>query len=112
LFQRFATGEGALIEVSMLESLLDFQFEVLTCFYNDGHTLPRRSALNSGHAYIAAPYGIYETAEGCLALAMGSIPELGRLLECDALLAYDDASEWYMRRDEIKRILRDHLLTK
>lgn len=112
LLQRFATGEGSLVEVSMLESLLDFQFEVLTCFYNDGHALPKRSVRNNGHAYIAAPYGIYETAKGYLALAMGNIPELGKLLECDALLAYDDPGSWYDLRDDIKCILRDHLLTK
>ena len=109
LFNRFATGEGALIEVSMLESLLDFQFEVLTCFYNDGHELPQRSVVNNGHAYIGAPYGIYKTVEGYMALAMGDIPGLGRLLGCDALLSYTNSSNWYDKRDEIKVILQDYL---
>ncbi|WP_262920022.1 CoA transferase [Niabella hibiscisoli] len=36
LYQKGVTGEGGSIEVSMLESALDFQFEVLTCYYNDG----------------------------------------------------------------------------
>lgn len=109
LFQRLTTGKGALIEVSMLESLIDFQFEVLSCFYNDGHALPQRSAVNNGHAYISAPYGIYRTAEGYLALAMGDIVRLGRLLKCDALLSYTDSSEWFDKRDEIKTILQDYL---
>lgn len=112
LFNRFTTGEGALIEVSMLESLLDFQFEVLTCFYNDGHALPQRSAVNNGHAYIGAPYGIYKTAEGYMALAMGDIPRLGRLLGCDALLPYTNPPDWFGKRDEIKTILESHLCTK
>ncbi len=112
LFNRFSTGEGALIEVSMLESLLDFQFEVLTCFYNDGHEIPERSAVNNAHAYIAAPYGIYKTAQGYMALAMGQIPLLGQLLGCRELLAYTIASDWFDKRDEIKIILENHLLTK
>lgn len=112
LFNRFTTGEGALIEVSMLESLLDFQFEVLTCFYNDGHTLPQRSIVNNGHAYIAAPYGIYITAEGYLALAMGDIPHLGRLLGCDALLCYTNPADWFNKRDEIKKILQNFVSNK
>lgn len=112
LFNRLATGEGALIEVSMLESLLDFQFEVLTCFYNDGHTLPQRSTVNNGHAYIAAPYGIYKTAKGYLALAMGDIPHLGRLLGCDALLGYTNPADWFDKRDEIKKILQDCVSNK
>jgi crotonobetainyl-CoA:carnitine CoA-transferase CaiB-like acyl-CoA transferase len=112
LFSRFTTGEGALVEVSMLESLLDFQFEVLTCFYNDGHALPKRSAVSNGHAYIGAPYGIYKTAEGYLALAMGDIPSLGRLLGCAAVLSYTNPSDWFDKRDEIKVILQDHLSLK
>ncbi len=112
LFSRITTGEGALVEVSMLESLLDFQFEVLTCFYNDGHALPQRSAVSNGHAYIGAPYGIYKSAEGYLALAMVDIPSLGRLLECDALLSYTNPSDWFDKRDKIKVILKDHLSLK
>jgi crotonobetainyl-CoA:carnitine CoA-transferase CaiB-like acyl-CoA transferase len=112
LYDRFTSGEGALIEVSMLESLLDFQFEVLTCFYNDGNLLPQRSGINNGHAYIAAPYGIYRTAHGYLALAMGNIPQLGELLGCHALLFYTDPADWFNKRDEIKTILQDYLIDK
>jgi len=112
LFSRLTTGEGALVEVSMLESLLDFQFEVLTCFYNDGHKLPERSAVNNAHAYIAAPYGIYKTLQGYLALAMGNILQLGALLGCDGLLNYTNPADWFDKRDEIKLMLQDHLKTK
>ena len=45
------------------------------------------AAINNAHAYLAAPYGIYQTADGFLALAMGSIPVLGDLLDCPPLLA-------------------------
>ena len=112
LFSRFSTGEGALVEVSMLESLIDFQFEVLTCFYNDGHTLPERDAVNNAHAYIAAPYGIYKTSSGYLALAMGDIVRLGTLLGCDKLLSYTNRADWFDKKDEIKMILQDHLTSK
>lgn len=112
IFARFTSNEGALIEVSMMESLLDFQFEVLTCFYNDGHQLPQRSMINNAHAYIAAPYGVYKTNEGYLALAMGNILKLGTLLQCAALQDYTNPADWFNKRDEIKTILRDHLKTK
>lgn len=112
LFQRTITGEGALIQVSMLESILDFQFEVLTCFYNDGKELPVRSAVNNGHAYIQAPYGIYETKDEYLALAMGNIMVLKDLLGCEALSPYKDSADWFDKRDEIKAILAKHLSHK
>ncbi len=106
------TGEGSLVQVSMLESLLDFQFEALTSYYNDGKQLPQRSDVNNAHAYIAAPYGIYRTLDGLLALAMCKIDQLGVLLNCDKLLPFTDPKEWYNRRDEIKTILKYHLLLK
>lgn len=110
LYQRNYTGQGIKISVSLLESLLDFEFEVLTSFYNDGHELPLRSLVNNAHAFVAAPYGIYETADGFIALAMNSIKVLGQLLGCDRLTYYDDASQWFAKRDEIKLILSDHLI--
>ena len=112
LYQRAVTGEGALVQVSMFESILDFQSEVLTCFYNDGSQLPVRSAVNNGHAYMPAPCGIYKTADGHLALAMGGIPLLGKLLDCAALEQYSDPGDWFTRRDEIKGMLAARLLTQ
>lgn len=111
LYQRAITGEGALVQVSMFESILDFQFEVLTCFYNDGNQLPVRSSVNNGHAYISAPYGIYKTTNGYFALAMGNIPELCNLLQCSDLDQFTDDSEWFTERDKIKAILASHLAT-
>ena len=110
LYQRAITGEGALVQVSMFESILDFQFEVLTCFYNDGNELPVRSSVNNGHAYISAPYGIYKTKDGYLALAMGNILVLAGLLQCRGLDMFTDPTDWFRRRDEIKKILAQHLV--
>lgn len=112
LVRRGRTGIGGLVEVSLLESILDFQFEVLTTHLNDGGQLPVRSSVNNAHAYLGAPYGIYETEDGYLALAMGSIIRVGELLECDALTAYNDPKSWFTRRDEIKQILVTHLKTR
>ncbi len=112
LFQRTVQERGSLVEVSMFESALDFQFEVLTCFLNDSNQLPVRSAVNNGHAYISAPYGIYKTSDGNLALAMGNIIVLGEILGCAGVGIYADSADWFTHRDEIKTILAAHLLTR
>jgi crotonobetainyl-CoA:carnitine CoA-transferase CaiB-like acyl-CoA transferase len=112
LVRRSISGQGGLVEVSLLESALDLQFEVLTTHLNDGGKLPQRSRINSAHAYLGAPYGIYATADGFLALAMGSLPRLGELLECAALLEYTDPQTWFTQRDEIKAALVEHLATQ
>jgi CoA:oxalate CoA-transferase len=110
LVRKSIKGEGALVQVSMLESAYDLQFEAVTTYYYDGK-LPERSEKNNAHAYLGAPYGIYQTANGYMALAMGSIPQLGQLLKCDALLPYTDVGSAFHLRDEIKTILAAHLLT-
>lgn len=112
LYKRAISGEGALVQVNMFESVLDFQFEVLTCYYNDGRQLPVRSAINSGHAYIAAPYGIYKTKDEYIALAMTDIVKLGLLLECEPLKKFSNSSDWFDQRDDIKKILATHLISQ
>jgi crotonobetainyl-CoA:carnitine CoA-transferase CaiB-like acyl-CoA transferase len=112
LYRRGVSGRSALVQVSMMEAVLDFQFEVLTCHFNDGRQLPQRSLVSNGNAYIPAPYGIYKTREGYLSLAMGDIPKLARLLQCPPLEKYTDSAEWFDRRDEIKGVLAGHLLTQ
>ncbi len=107
-------GRGALVQTSLFEAMIDFQFEVLTTYLNDGNRLPERSAVNSAHAYLGAPYGVYETADGWLALAMTpSLERLCSLLGIEGLEAYYDDPKAPMRaRDEIKAVLAWHLKTR
>ena len=109
LLRRGITGLGGKVEVSLLESVLDLQFEVLSTYLNDGGKPPERSVVNNAHAYLGAPYGIYATADSYLALAMGSIVRLGELLDCPALTTYTDPASLFAQRDEIKSILVQHL---
>ncbi len=109
LVRRGIIGKGGHVEVSLLESVLDFQFEVLTTHLNDGGQPPRRSAVNNAHAYLGAPYGVYQTTDGYLALAMQPVVRLGELLSCPALLDYTDPKALFEKRDEIKGILAAHL---
>jgi CoA:oxalate CoA-transferase len=109
LMRRSVTGGGGLVETSLLEALIDFQFEVLTTHMNDGKRPPRRSAYRNAHAYLAAPYGVYDTSNGYLALAMGHLPTLGKLLGIPELERVSDSAEGFRRRDELKRLIADRL---
>jgi crotonobetainyl-CoA:carnitine CoA-transferase CaiB-like acyl-CoA transferase len=111
LYKKAINGDGALVQVNMFESILDFQFEVLTCYYNDGNQLPLRSEVSSGHAYIAAPYGIYKTKDSYIAIAMTNILALADLLDCVPLKQFTDNNDWFTKRDNIKQLLADHLCT-
>jgi CoA:oxalate CoA-transferase len=112
LYRKAIRNEGGFVQVSMMESAYDFQFETITTFLNDGRCLPQRSKSNNANAYLGAPYGIYQTKDGYLSLAMGSIPVLGKLLGCVKMLEYPEVKDAFLKRDEIKDILAEHLLTE
>lgn len=107
LIRRHKTGKGALIELSLMESLLDFQFELMTTYYTSG-IQPERSAISNGHPLLGAPYGIYATSNGYIAIAMVKIPTLAKAIHCEPLKRFtqDDA---FIYRDEIKQLLAAHL---
>ncbi len=114
LVRKARTREGGLVQTSLLEALLDFQFEVLTTHLNDGGRLPQRSAVNGAHAYLGAPYGVYQTANGWLALAMTpSLERLATLLGLTGLERWFNDPRQAMRdRDAIKAIIATGLTTK
>jgi CoA:oxalate CoA-transferase len=109
LYRRAIQKMGAHVHVSMLDSAVDIQFETVTTYFRDGQLLPQRSEVSNAHAYLAAPYGVYRTKDGFLALAMGSIPFLGKLLDCSELEEYTDGEQAFKERDTIKTILTHHL---
>ncbi|WP_275787074.1 CaiB/BaiF CoA transferase family protein [Pararhizobium gei] len=113
LVRRGISGNGSLVETSLLEVLVDFQFEVLTTHLNDGRRLPKRSDFRSAHAYLSAPYGVYPASDGYLAIAMTPISKLADLLEMEELAIYRDApSSWFTARDDIKALIAARISSK
>lgn len=112
LVRRGRTGEGGRVDVSLLESILDLQFEFFSTFLNGGGEGPVRSKFGSASAYLGAPYGIYPTVDGFLAIAMNPVGRLSDLLEAPELQPYADAKSWFSKRDEIKEIVRRHIATR
>ncbi len=109
LIRRQKTGKGALIEISLMESMLDFQFELLTTYFASQKT-PQRSEISNGHPLLSAPYGIYATVDGYIALAMMDIHVLAAAISCPKLEAFTK-DEVFASRDDIKKIIAAHLNT-
>ncbi|AKH99224.1 putative acyl-CoA transferase/carnitine dehydratase [Hoeflea sp. IMCC20628] len=109
LVRRGVTGKGGLVEVDLMSSAIDAQFEQLTSFFNGDRTQPPRSAIANASVHAAAPYGIYETADGHIAIAMTPIAVLADLLQCKALAPYRNPDLAFSKRNEIKAILADFL---
>lgn len=112
LLKRSKTEQSVLVEVSLLESALDMQFEVLTTYFSDGRKLPQRSGVRGGgHAYLSAPYGLYQTADGYLALAMGDLQKIAAVIGLSEA-RYQDRSTWFSDRDGIMKELGQVLCKK
>ena len=112
LLKRAKTGKGVLVEVSLLESILDVQFEAITIFLNNGGQLADRGNVKgSAHAFLSAPYGLYETLDGYIAIAMGDLMLLANIIGVD-LSAYSDKKTWFTGRAAIRKILRKKITTQ
>ena len=112
VIKRFRTNIGCHIETSLVEALLDFQFEVLTTYFNDGNRKPVRSKYNNAHAYLSAPYGIYKTKDSYIAIAMTPLPKLGELLDLEFLKSLHDQKIWFTERDTIKKQIGDWVVNQ
>ena len=108
LYRRATKGIGGYVETSLIEVLADLQFELLTTWFNDGKRTPKRSKNNPAHAYLAAPYGVYETADGYIAIAMGKLEIVAQITSIGTGITTMDA---FKQRDEIKASLAARLKT-
>lgn len=111
LLRRERTGAGGLVETSLLESMLDLQFEMLSVHLNDSTVTVNRGGDHSAHAFLAAPYGTYPTADGYLALAMNPLPKLGELLAIQELVVFTEDEAW-SRQEEAEQLLAERLATQ
>ncbi|MDG4674927.1 CoA transferase [Shinella sp. 838] len=112
LLRRTTTGRGGLVEADLLSTAIDLQFEPMTAYFNDrGDNRPSRSEIANANLYGAAPYGIYATADGYLAIAMTPLARLSELLGCPEIGTFDQ-SEAFACRNEIKPVVAKVLASK
>jgi crotonobetainyl-CoA:carnitine CoA-transferase CaiB-like acyl-CoA transferase len=100
LLHRERTGEGQLVTVNMLDALTTLQMQELSVF-TVGHKTQERSAEPHAHVYIRAPYGVFATSDGFVALAFADLHELGRLIGEPSFEGWNSEVEGWTRRDEI-----------
>jgi crotonobetainyl-CoA:carnitine CoA-transferase CaiB-like acyl-CoA transferase len=104
LLHRERTGVGQKLEVTMVQAALDLQLEPATYHLNGAPLArPRHAIADTFHA---APYGVYRTADGYLALSMVPISTLAEALGgVPALEPYTEPGVDTSKREEIAAIL-------
>lgn len=105
LLARGRTGEGQHVDVDMLSVVMDAQAQELVTYLNAG-ILPARGAESSAHAAIPAPYGVHETADAWITLAMCPLPALGKAIGVPRLEEMTDYDDGVRFRDEVFGLVR------
>lgn len=109
LFHRERTGEGQLVQVNMLDAITTIQMQELSVF-TVGNKPQTRSAEPHAHSYIRAPYGVFETADGYMTLAMARFDTLSRELDDPFFADMEEEREGWTQRDAIFARIRGHLI--
>jgi CoA:oxalate CoA-transferase len=112
LLRRERTGLGGHAQTSLLEAMLDLQFELLSTHLNDSTVSVARGGRHSGHAFLAAPYGTYPTGDGYLAIAMNPLPKLGALLGLVELVDLPDPADAWVHQNRVEELLAERFLTQ
>ncbi len=79
LYSREQTGKGQRVDVNLYSSLLTFLQQEMSLLLNGGRA-PERSSSGIPNAYTGAPYGLYQTADGFIAIGMNPLNKLAALL--------------------------------
>jgi crotonobetainyl-CoA:carnitine CoA-transferase CaiB-like acyl-CoA transferase len=112
LFRRARTGAGCRVEANLMQATLDLGAEPLTAWLN----APKKPASVAapgpiGGWHYPAPYGVYATSDGHLAISLGSLKTLGEALEEPALGSFSEKDSW-ARRDEIASLITAAVATR
>ena len=104
LVRRARTGEGCKVDVNLLSAAIDLQTESFCTFLNGDRPDDVRPPRYLAGWYYPAPYGIYPTADGHLAISFSNHRHLAEALSLPALAAIPNEAG-YARREDIARLI-------
>jgi crotonobetainyl-CoA:carnitine CoA-transferase CaiB-like acyl-CoA transferase len=110
MYEREKTGKGKLIESNLLNAALDLQIEPLTYYLNKG-PLWQRSSPGMGSRFHPAPYGVYQTRDGWIAISLTSADKLVKAFGAEPFARYTDRDQTD-KRNEIHQAVCAAMLGK
>lgn len=111
MYHKRRTGEGQKIETNLMNAAIDMQCQEITATQNLDEDFDR-SEEGVAYTYLGEPYGIYETADDYIAIAMTPIEKIADVLEIKGLRRYESDQEVFEHRDEIKRTIEEYTRSK
>jgi crotonobetainyl-CoA:carnitine CoA-transferase CaiB-like acyl-CoA transferase len=110
LAHRHATGEGQKVELNLFSCMVAAQQQELTYYLNHG-SIPERPVANHGSVWATAPFGIYQTSDGYLSIAMTPCPVIARALDLPELAQYTTNALMFEHRTAIYETIASRLAT-
>jgi crotonobetainyl-CoA:carnitine CoA-transferase CaiB-like acyl-CoA transferase len=110
LFHKERTGQGQRIDVSLFNTAVALQCQELSAFMNMNLHW-ERSQSGIGAPWLAAPFGIYRTQDGYMALSISSLAVVGEILDLPALADYDAPRRAYEHRDTLRPLIQERIAT-
>jgi crotonobetainyl-CoA:carnitine CoA-transferase CaiB-like acyl-CoA transferase len=108
--RRQRTGRGCRVDASLMQSALDLQAESLVAWLNAPAKPPVNAFNHVAGWYYAAPYGVYATRDGHLALSLSPLEALAEATGERRLASFTKEDSW-TRQDEISGLIAGVLKT-
>jgi crotonobetainyl-CoA:carnitine CoA-transferase CaiB-like acyl-CoA transferase len=107
LYHRERSGQGQRIDACLLNSVISFHTQEITAFLQKGSN-PERSAHAIPNPWLGAPYGLYETSDGYIAIGMNPVRKLAAIIGVERYNTEEFASNNILEdRDEIWRTFNE-----
>ena len=112
IYSRSVTGKGQKVEANLLSSAVGFHTQEITAFLHKGEN-PERSESGIPNPWLGAPYGLYDTSDGYIAIGMNSVRKIVQVIGLDK---YDneafDSNNIIEGRDDIRNDFNTVFKTK
>src|SRR5437764_4331543 len=107
LVRRERTGRGCRVDASLMQAALDLQAESLVAWLNAAQRPANVGAYrNVAGWYYAAPYGVYATRDGHIAVSLCPLSTLADAIGEPRLATFSERDAW-TRQDEISTLIAD-----
>ncbi|MCX4726459.1 CaiB/BaiF CoA-transferase family protein [Streptomyces sp. NBC_01306] len=105
IIARSTHGIGQRVEVDLYSTAIAMQCQEISAFVNQGAEY-RRSGSGIGQPWLSAPFGIYETSDGWMAIAMAPLETVASAVGVAGIADFDAWTERDGAKNALEAIIR------
>lgn len=105
LVARSIHGIGQRVEVDLYSTAMAMQCQEISTFVNQGSDY-ERSKSGIGQSWLSAPFGVYQTADGWISIAMAPLETVGRAVGDPSIGEFDPWTDRDAAKDALETITK------